>query len=527
MGDSAMKWWSLSVHASIRAAALDRQIVAGPWAPIRIPVMTLGAGEVFAGYTIVRMLGSGGMGEVYLAQHPRLPRQEALKLLRPEISTDTTFRARFIREADSIAALDHPNIVTVYDRGDADGTLWIATQFINGTDAAQLMKNRYPAGMPVEEALAITTAIAEALDYAHGWGLVHRDVKPANILLSQPDHDGDRRIFLADFGIARTLDDAAGLTATNFTVGTFAYAAPEQLMGEEIDGRADQYALAATTYHLLSGVPVFPTSNPIVAMNHHLNSPPPPLSKTRPDLAILDPILARALAKNPADRYSRCSEFARALTVRDIPPRTESTSVGPTVQAPTLTPEPPPQPAPPTKSPPSANKQVSKAMWVATAAVGVALAALALGWTQRQPPTIPAQSAPSTTTSVAASPVPPPSTSTQTVTKTVLPPSRSMTTSVETTPQVRAAVWAGTITGTCDEGGSCGVQQRNAPRNAAPAITSQPLLDGSRVGILCQTIGDTRQNAGYGFSDLWYQISNGAYIPAVYVNTATEELPQC
>ena len=489
--------------------------------------MTLGAGEVFAGYTIVRMLGSGGMGEVYLAQHPRLPRQEALKLLRPEISTDTTFRARFIREADSIAALDHPNIVTVYDRGDDDGTLWIATQFINGTDAAQLLKDRYPAGMPVEEALAITTAIAEALDYAHDRGLVHRDVKPANILLSQADHDGDRRIFLADFGIARTLDDSAGLTATNFTVGTFAYAAPEQLMGEEIDGRADQYALAATTYHLLSGVPVFPTSNPIVAMNHHLNSPPPPLSKTRPDLAILDPILAKALAKNPADRYSRCSDFARALAARDIPPRTESTSVGPTVQAPTLTPEPPPQPEQPTPAPPSADKQVPKALWVAAAAVGVALAALALVWMQRQPSTSSAP-APSATTSVVASPSPPPSTSTQTVTRTVLPPSPSPTaTYVETPTPARAPVWVGVITGTCDEDGSCGVKQRNAPRNAAPAITSQPLLDGTQVGIVCQTSGDTRQNSGYGSSDLWYQIPNGAYIPAVYVNTGTGGFPQC
>jgi serine/threonine protein kinase, bacterial len=228
--------------------------------------MTMEAGDDFAGYTIVRLLGSGGMGEVYLAQHPRLPRREALKILRPDISTDETFQQRFIREADSIAALEHPHIVTVHDRGDTDGRLWIATQYVDGTDATQLLRDRYPAGMPADEAVAITTAIAQALDHAHDRGLLHRDVKPANILLAQPDRAGNRRTYLADFGIARPLDDPAGLTATNFTIGTFAYAAPEQLMGKAIDGRADQYALAATAYHLLTGAPVFPDSNQIAVI---------------------------------------------------------------------------------------------------------------------------------------------------------------------------------------------------------------------------------------------------------------------
>ncbi len=491
----------------------------------KMPGMALGAGEVFAGYTIVRMLGSGGMGEVYLARHPRLPRTEALKLLKPEISTDETFRARFIREADSIAALDHPHIVTVHDRGDTEGTLWIATQFIDGTDAAQLMRDRYPAGMPVDEALAITTAIAEALDYAHDRGLIHRDVKPANILLSQPDHDGARRIFLADFGIARTLDDSAGLTATNFTVGTFAYAAPEQLMGEAIDGRADQYALAATTYHLLAGVPVFPASNAVVAMNHHLNTPAPPLSKTRPDLAALDPILAKALAKDPADRYPRCTDFARALTASHIPPPADSTSVGPTMQAPTPPPPKPPRndqrahtPPPPPPPPPPAAKQGSKAIWVAAAAVGVAVGALVLVWTQRQAPQSPTP-APATTTSVLASPAPPaPSLSTQTVTETVLPPARSTSTYVESPTQSSAPI-TGTIEGTCDEGGTCGLKQRNAPRTAAPAITASLLMDGASVSIVCHTTGDIRQNSPGAPSNIWYRLTNGAYIPAVYVIT--------
>ncbi len=262
---------------------------------------------------MVRQLGAGGMGEVYLAQHPRLPRREALKILRPEISTDATFRQRFIREADAIAALEHPHIVTVFDRGESEGRLWIATQYVDGVDASRLLRDRYPAGMRADEVAEITAAIGEALDYAHGRGLLHRDVKPVNILLSDPDDEGNRRIFLADFGIARPMDDPAGLTATNFTMGSVAYAAPEQLMGENIDGRADQYALAATAYQLLTGSPLYSDTNPIAVISHHLTQTPPPPSSVRPELAHFDAAFGRALAKNPQDRFPSCRDFARAI----------------------------------------------------------------------------------------------------------------------------------------------------------------------------------------------------------------------
>lgn len=296
--------------------------------------MTLGTGDVFAGYTIERLLGSGGMGEVYLAQHPRLPRREALKILRQDISTDETFQQRFIREADSIAALEHPNIVTVHDRGEMDGRLWIATQFVNGTDAANLLRERYPSGIPVDEAAAITTAVADALDHAHDRGLLHRDVKPANILLTEPDRDGNRRTYLADFGIARPLDDPAGLTATNFTLGTFAYAAPEQLMGKAIDGRADQYALAATAYHLLTGTTLFPDSNQIAVISQHLTQPPPAPSATRRQLAPFDAAFGRALSKDPADRFPCCRDFARAMTAASAQSGASSLPTDPTQEAP-------------------------------------------------------------------------------------------------------------------------------------------------------------------------------------------------
>lgn len=275
--------------------------------------MPLGTGETFAGYRVVRRLGSGGMGDVYLAQHARLPRYEALKVLRPNMASDETFRKRFIREAESVAALQHPHIVTVFDRGESEGQMWIATEFIDGTNAAEFIRDHHPAGMPVDEVIPIVTAIGAALDYAHDRGLLHRDVKPGNILLTQPDRDGSRLAYLADFGIARPLDDPAGLTSTNFAIGTFAYAAPEQLMGTAIDGRADQYALAATTYHLLTGKQVFPDSNPVAVIGQHLTQPAPTPSGIRSDLATFDAAFARALAKNPTDRFPRCRDFADAL----------------------------------------------------------------------------------------------------------------------------------------------------------------------------------------------------------------------
>jgi serine/threonine protein kinase len=274
--------------------------------------MPLRIGDTFAGYRILRLLGSGGMGEVYLVQHPRLPRQDALKVLRPDICSDASFRERFIREADLAAALRHQHIVGVHDRGEHEGQLWIAMDYIDGTDAAQLLEQRYPAGMPAQHVAAIITGVASALDFAYKRGLLHRDVKPANIIVADLDSE-DERIFLADFGVARPVDDISGITTTNMTVGTVAYAAPEQLMGEDIDGRADQYALAATAFHMLTGSQLFPHSNPAVVISRHLNAPPPALSDSRPDLAAMESVLATALSKNPKDRFTRCAEFARAL----------------------------------------------------------------------------------------------------------------------------------------------------------------------------------------------------------------------
>lgn len=272
--------------------------------------MPLAAGANFAGYTIVRLLGTGGMGQVYLARHPRLPREDALKILNASITADPAYRQRFEREADLVAGLWHPHIVGVHDRGETDGQLWITMDYVDGTDAGELLKS-HPGGLPPELVLEIVGAVAEALDYAHDRHLLHRDVKPSNILIAESSDQ--RRILLADFGIARRDDDNDGLTATNMTVGTVAYAAPEQLMGRALDGRADQYALAATAFHLLTGTPPFHDPNQAVVISKHLTAAPPKVGDRQPGLAHLDPALSRAMSKDPADRFARCVDFARAL----------------------------------------------------------------------------------------------------------------------------------------------------------------------------------------------------------------------
>jgi len=274
--------------------------------------MSLEPGQTFAGYAILQRLGSGAMGEVYLAEHPRLPRRDALKVLAQQVSDDPTYRERFNREAQNAATLSHPNIVAVYDRGEYEGQLWISMAYIEGTDAGRLLQERYRKGMPPDEVVQIVAAVADALDYAHQRQLLHRDVKPANILLAELD-SGGWRAMLADFGIARRVDDSTSLTQTNMAVGTVAYAAPEQLMGLKLDGRADQYSLAATAFELLTGTHLYLDRNPAVVISQHVSAPPPEIADRKPELSGLGPVLSKALAKSPGDRYDTCMDFANAL----------------------------------------------------------------------------------------------------------------------------------------------------------------------------------------------------------------------
>ncbi|GAT08440.1 serine/threonine protein kinase [Mycolicibacterium novocastrense] len=333
--------------------------------------MPIADGADFAGYTIIRLLGTGGMGEVYLARHPRLPRLEALKILPENVSADPEFRQRFAREADIASSLWHPHIVAVHDRGEYDGQLWIAMDYVDGTDAARLVRDRYPHGMPPKDALDIVSAIADALDYAHERYLLHRDVKPANILVTDLRSD-DRRILLADFGIAKAANETHGITSTNMTVGSVAYAAPEQLTGKKLDGRADQYALACTAFHLLSGNQPFSHSSPAAVIGSHLSAPRPRLSSVRPDLPAMDEVLAKGMATEPYQRFETCEQFAAALRHGDT---AWARSAAETQFAFSTAPSPPAvpersDPVPPTPTPKTAELLSSKS--TALIAIGVA-----------------------------------------------------------------------------------------------------------------------------------------------------------
>ncbi|MFC6013870.1 serine/threonine-protein kinase [Nocardia lasii] len=266
-------------------------------------------GDVFAGYTIRRVLGTGGMGVVYLARHPRLPRLTALKLLSRDLSADEEIRRRFEREADLVAQLEHPNIVNVYDRGAEDDQLWISMQFVAGTDVATADVNVLTPGRAVQ----IVAETATALDFAHAGGVLHRDVKPANILLAKPPIGRPERVVLTDFGIAAVRDSETTLSSGDTITATLAYAAPEHLAGAPLDHRADQYSLACTLYWMLTGSVPFPGPSPAAVIQAHLSKPIPPLHSTSPDLpATLDAVLARATAKRVEARYASCAEFAQA-----------------------------------------------------------------------------------------------------------------------------------------------------------------------------------------------------------------------
>jgi YVTN family beta-propeller protein len=261
-------------------------------------------GTRLAGYRIQALLGRGGMGVVYLAEQLGPRRPVALKLLSPQAAASEAFRERFLRESELAAAIDHPNVLPVYDAGETDGMLWTAMRYVDGIDLAGLLEREGP--LAAEQALALCGQVAGALDAAHARGLVHRDVKPANVLLAMED-GAVTHAYLADFGLTRRIGGARRLTVSGQVLGTIDYTAPEQVEGGPVTGLVDQYSLGCVLYECLTGVVPFRRDTELAVLWAHVHDPPPRIGDHRPDLpAALDAAIGRSLAKAPGDRYPSC-----------------------------------------------------------------------------------------------------------------------------------------------------------------------------------------------------------------------------
>jgi len=269
-------------------------------------------GSQLAGYVIEEQIGAGGMAVVFRARDAVLGRLAALKVLSPALAADQEFRTRFLRESRSVASVEEPHIIPVYGAGEVDGVLYIATKFVSGGDLADVLQ-RAGGSLEPGRAVLFIEQVASALDAAHAAGLVHRDVKPGNILVDVVPGRGEHA-YLSDFGLSKRAMSVSGLTATGTFLGTPDYCAPEHIRGLPVDGRADQYSLACMAFALLTGNLPFRRQESMATLFAHLNDPVPPLSRYRGDLPPgADAVLARGLAKEPQDRYGRCGEFAAAL----------------------------------------------------------------------------------------------------------------------------------------------------------------------------------------------------------------------
>lgn len=341
-----------------------------------MPSEQLRPGNEFAGYRIIAQAGRGGMGVVYRAEDVRLGRTVAVKLLAPELAVDPGYRERFVRESRLAAMIDHPSILPVYEAGESAGLLYIAMRWVEGSDLATVIEEEGP--LAAGRAVSLLAQVASALDAAHGRGLIHRDLKPANVLVTSSGGPGQvEHAYLTDFGVAKERAGPA-LTRTSMFIGSPHYAAPEQFEGSELDGRADQYALACVLVDGLTGEPPFVRGTDVAVMYAHLHDPPPRLAERRPGLPPgLDAVIARALAKKRDDRYESCSEFLDAA--RDALPGDERRPAASTVV------EAEPHTRPPSQSTtqiepeargdrPEAVARTRRRRWPLIAALGVVLA---------------------------------------------------------------------------------------------------------------------------------------------------------
>jgi serine/threonine-protein kinase len=348
--------------------------------------------RTFGKYRLVELLASGGMADVWRAEvagAAGVVKEVALKRVRGEHGARSDFVRMFIEEARLASRLTHANVVQVFEFDQVDGRYYIAMELVRGRHLGQVVERAREVGVRLGLARAVHACaeVARGLSYAHRLadggrplGLVHRDVSPHNVLVS---FEGE--VKLADFGIARHAEDDTGLTSSNIAVGSMSYSAPEQLMGHPTDGRADQYSLAATAYRLFTGSPPFPHSNPAVIISHHLNTPPPRLGDTRPELRAFDAAMTRALAKDPAARFGSCHGFAEALAQATgslaAPPAPATAPPAPVGPPPGLSFPGPPIWAPPSQ--PHAGPPVLVSPWMPS---GAPYPGAQYGLAQRQPP---------------------------------------------------------------------------------------------------------------------------------------------
>ncbi|HMA28464.1 MAG TPA: serine/threonine-protein kinase, partial [Thermoanaerobaculia bacterium] len=294
--------------------------------------MPITTGTVLGRYRLLEKAGVGGMSEVWKAEDETLKRTVAVKVILGPVAADSTFRERFLREARLVAGLEHPNVLPVFDYGSATIDGEEVSYLVMPLVAGGSLKGRVAGPVPPALAVAWLSAIASALDHAHAKGILHRDVKPGNVLL-----DSQGRPLLADFGLARSADVSSGLTATGTVLGTPLYMAPEQATGAALSGRADQYALAVIAFELLAGRVPFSAQSPLAVLHQHVTTPPPPLSSVLPGTPPgADAVLSRGLSKEPADRFDSCGAFVAALgaalgvsgsgTATSVPPGTDGES---------------------------------------------------------------------------------------------------------------------------------------------------------------------------------------------------------
>jgi hypothetical protein len=333
----------------------------------------LSQGDEFAGYRIEQRLGRGGMGVLYLAIEPGLERRVALKLIAPEAASDEVFAQRFAEESRIAASIEHPNVVPIYAAGEEGGVPYIAMRYVAGSDLAKRVSRE--GRLEPASAVALIAQVANGLDAIHAAGLVHRDVKPANVLLTGGDHD--EHAYITDFGVARNVATNSGLTQTGRFVGTLDYVAPEQISGAEIDARVDVYALGCLLFKLLTGEVPFPRDGEAARLYAHLNDPPPApsLFAQRVPMA-LDDVAIRAMSKAPEDRYPSAGDLGRAAQAAlrgeqvTAPERTVATGAAATRTAETISPEPPTRRLEPQRTGSSAGRR--------RLAIGAGLLALAV-----------------------------------------------------------------------------------------------------------------------------------------------------